>query len=185
MAKELTTMALEKLKPGPTRREIPDGRVGGLYFIVQPSGKRSWAYRYRLAGKPRKYTIGAYPAIALKTARERAGKAKDKVVEGPPDTDRAGTRPLHLVFRPLIGPGAKLAAVIDAGAAAFAEAFDLIFDTSVSIAWRLLSPEVEAAVPTHFEKFLKGLRDWLASRHLPQAWLYCHEYSPGSACIHT
>jgi hypothetical protein len=46
MAKELTTIALEKLKPGPTRREIPDGRVGGLYFIVQPSGKRSWAYRY-------------------------------------------------------------------------------------------------------------------------------------------
>ena len=82
MAKELTTIALEKLKPGPTRREIPDGRVGGLYFIVQPSGKRSWAYRYRLAGKPRKYTIGAYPAIALKTARERAGKAKDKVAEG-------------------------------------------------------------------------------------------------------
>jgi hypothetical protein len=82
MAKELTTIALEKLKPGPTRREIPDGRVGGLYFIVQPSGKRSWAYRYRLASKPRKYTIGSYPAIALKTARERAGKAKDKVAEG-------------------------------------------------------------------------------------------------------
>jgi integrase len=82
MAKELTTIALEKLKPGPTRREIPDGRVGGLYFIVQPSSKRSWAYRYRLAGKPRKYTIGAYPAIALKTARERAGEARDKVAEG-------------------------------------------------------------------------------------------------------
>jgi hypothetical protein len=45
------------------------------------------------------------------------------------------------------------------GAAAFAEAFDLIFDTSVTIAWRLLSPEVEAAVPTHSEKFLKGLRE--------------------------
>ena len=82
MAKELTTIALEKLKPGPTRREIPDGRVGGLYLVIQPSGKQSWAYRYRLAGKPRKYTIGAYPAIGLKTARERAGKAKDKVAEG-------------------------------------------------------------------------------------------------------
>jgi hypothetical protein len=47
MAKELTTIALEKIKPGPTRREIPDGRIGDLYFIVQPSGKVSWALRYR------------------------------------------------------------------------------------------------------------------------------------------
>ena len=82
MAKELTTIALEKIKPGPTRREIPDGRIGGLYFIVQPSGKLSWAFRYRAAGKPRKFTIGQYPSVSLKTARERAGEARDKVAEG-------------------------------------------------------------------------------------------------------
>src|ERR1700730_10256333 len=82
MAKELTTITLEKIKPGPARREIPDGRVGGLYFIVQPSGKLSWAFRYRFAGKPRKYTIGQYPSVSLKTARERAGEARDKVAEG-------------------------------------------------------------------------------------------------------
>ena len=51
MAKELTAIAIEKIKPGP-RQEIPDGRVAGLYFIVQPSGKRSWAVRYRFGGKP-------------------------------------------------------------------------------------------------------------------------------------
>jgi hypothetical protein len=43
MAKELTTIAIEKLKAGEKRREVPDGRVGGLYHIIQPSGKRSWA----------------------------------------------------------------------------------------------------------------------------------------------
>jgi hypothetical protein len=53
MAKELTTIALEKLRAGPKRREIPDGRIGGLYHIIQPSGKRSCALRYRFAGKPR------------------------------------------------------------------------------------------------------------------------------------
>jgi hypothetical protein len=98
MAKELTTITLEKLKPGPARREIPDCRVGGLYFIVQPSGKRSWAYRYRLAGKPRKYTIGAYPAIALTTARERAGEARDKVAEGvDPGAEKKASRAAALV----------------------------------------------------------------------------------------
>lgn len=63
-------------------------------------------------------------------------------------------------------------------AAAFAEAFDLIFDTSITLAWQLMGPEIEANAPTHFTTFLKCLRDWLTSRHLPLAWVYCHEYSP-------
>ena len=71
MAKELTTIALEKIKPGLKRLEIGDGRIGGLYFIIQPNGKRSWAVRYRFGGKPCKFTIGSYPSIDLKT---RAGR---------------------------------------------------------------------------------------------------------------
>jgi len=82
MAKELTAVAISKMKPGAVRLEIPDGRIAGLYFIIQPSGKRSWAVRYRFGGKPIKLTIGAYPAIDLKTAREKAGAAKGKVETG-------------------------------------------------------------------------------------------------------
>jgi integrase len=82
VAKELTAVAIEKMKPGDARQEIPDGRISGLYFIIQPSGKRSWAVRYRFGGVPVKLTLGAYPAIDLKRARELAGEAKDKVEEG-------------------------------------------------------------------------------------------------------
>jgi hypothetical protein len=32
-ARKLTQLAAEKLKPGPTRREVPDG--DGLYLIIQ------------------------------------------------------------------------------------------------------------------------------------------------------
>ncbi len=48
MGKALTVKTLETIKPGPIRREIPDGYVRGLYFVVQPSGVMSWACRYRL-----------------------------------------------------------------------------------------------------------------------------------------
>lgn len=93
VAKELTALAIEKIKPGPARREIPDGRVGGLYFIIQPSGKRSWAVRYRFGGKPWKFTIGAFPAIDLKRARVLAGDAKDKVAEGKnPGAEKKATK---------------------------------------------------------------------------------------------
>ena len=82
MAKPLTVKAVEAMKPGAERREIPDGGLPGLYLIVQPSGSMSWAIRYRAGGKPRKMTVGPYPVFGLAAAREAAGKALRAVSEG-------------------------------------------------------------------------------------------------------
>jgi hypothetical protein len=60
MAKVLTTAAVHKFRPGPRRREIPDGGSPGLYLIIQPSGVKGWALRYRRAsGKGAKLTLGS------------------------------------------------------------------------------------------------------------------------------
>jgi len=76
MTKVLTARAVEGIKPDPDKRlEIPDGGVRGLYLVVQPSGARSWAVRYRHAGKPAKLTLG--PALA-----ERTGGSLDHVPIG-------------------------------------------------------------------------------------------------------
>ena len=75
MAKALTVKAIEALKAEDTRREVPDGLIAGLYLVVQPSGARSWAVRYRHLTATRKLTLGSYPAIDLKTARDLASKA--------------------------------------------------------------------------------------------------------------
>ena len=45
----LTIKSVETAGPSRDRREIPDGYVKGLYLIVQPSGAKSWAVRYRTA----------------------------------------------------------------------------------------------------------------------------------------
>jgi len=82
MAKVLTVTALQNLKPGAARREVPDGLMPGLYFVIQPTGKKSWAVRYRIHGQPRKLTIGPCPGIDLKAARELAGRALVKVAGG-------------------------------------------------------------------------------------------------------
>ena len=59
MAKTLTTVAIEKLKAGEKRREVPDGGCPGLHLVVQPSGHKSWALRFRRPdGKPAKMTLG-------------------------------------------------------------------------------------------------------------------------------
>ena len=50
--KPLTAIAVAKARAGVERREIPDPGCHGLYLIVQPSGHRSWALRYRsVAGR--------------------------------------------------------------------------------------------------------------------------------------
>ena len=59
----LTALAVTKIPPDKTRREISDLGCLGLFLVLQPSGARSWALRYRHDGKPRKLTLG--PAIML------------------------------------------------------------------------------------------------------------------------
>jgi integrase len=83
MSKKLTQIAIEKIKPDlAKRRELPDAGKPGLYLVVQPSGKKSWAVRYRRLsdGRPRKLTLNGFPSLAL--ARKHAQDALDKVADG-------------------------------------------------------------------------------------------------------
>lgn len=78
---QLTDLSCEKTRPTTARQELPDG--GGLYFVVHPSGAKTWAVRYRQAGRSRKLTIpGSYPNISLKAARVLAREALEKVASG-------------------------------------------------------------------------------------------------------
>jgi integrase len=60
-SRPITAAAARLLKPGAERREIPDAGCPGLYLIVQPSGRKSWAVRYRRPnGRPTKLTLGSF-----------------------------------------------------------------------------------------------------------------------------
>lgn len=78
----LTARSIEKIKAGAQRQEVPDALLPGLYFLVQPSGARSFAVRYRHQGRPRKLTIGSYPKIGLLDARNLGRAALKAVAEG-------------------------------------------------------------------------------------------------------
>ena len=78
----LTDLSIKKQALPEKRRELPDGKIAGLYLVLQPSGAKSWALRYRVAGKPAKLTIGPYPAIDLATARKRAQEAIGELAGG-------------------------------------------------------------------------------------------------------
>lgn len=83
MAKAFTPKGIEAIKPDPTkRREIPDPALAGLYLVIQPSGVKSWALRYRYAGKPKKLTLGRWPVMGLADARGAASEAIGAVEHG-------------------------------------------------------------------------------------------------------
>jgi integrase len=82
LTKALTAKRIESALSGAARTEIPDGLLVGLYLVVQPSGAKSFAVRYRHAGQPRKLTLGAFPALSLEIARDLGGKALRAAAEG-------------------------------------------------------------------------------------------------------
>jgi integrase len=82
------------MQPKATRQEVPDSVTSGLYFIVQPSGVKSWAVRYRFDRKPSKLTLGRYPAVELGAARDLAKAALEAVDKGNnPALRKRATRP--------------------------------------------------------------------------------------------
>jgi integrase len=78
----LTVNRISSIKPDAAAKEYRDGHVANLYLAVRPSGVRSWNFRYRVAGKARKLTIGRWPAITVDAARKLAQQAAAKVAGG-------------------------------------------------------------------------------------------------------
>jgi integrase len=56
----LTAAAVAKMRPAKDRREVPDAGCPGLYLVIQPSGAKGWALRYRRpGGRPAKLVLGS------------------------------------------------------------------------------------------------------------------------------
>ena len=68
-----------RLAEGEKEKLLADG--SGLFLYLRPSGK-SWLFVFTFAGKRRKMTLGAFPAVTLADAREKAGAARALVAAG-------------------------------------------------------------------------------------------------------
>jgi Arm DNA-binding domain len=65
----LTDTAIRSAKPGQKTLKIYDER--GLYLEISPAGGKWWRLKYRFAGKEKRLSLGVYPDVNLKKARER------------------------------------------------------------------------------------------------------------------
>lgn len=76
----LSELAARKAKPKARPYRLTDGR--GLTLRITPDGGRYWQLRYRFGGREKTFSLGAYPAVTLKSAREAAERARVKLREG-------------------------------------------------------------------------------------------------------
>jgi integrase len=76
----LTPAGITNAKPKDKPYSLTDG--GGLILEILPTGHKVWRYKYHFEGKRPKVTIGPFPSIGLKAAREEHAKMLALVASG-------------------------------------------------------------------------------------------------------
>jgi integrase len=84
----LTERGVQTAKPG----RHSDG--DGLHLVVSKAGRKKWVLRYQMARVRKDKGLGAYPAVGLKDARNRASEARKLVARGidPIEADSAAKK---------------------------------------------------------------------------------------------
>jgi integrase len=76
----LTDTSIRNAKPADKTYAIADER--GLSIQIKPSGGKWWRLRYRFDGKEKMLSLGTYPDVGLKEAREKRDEARKLIAAG-------------------------------------------------------------------------------------------------------
>jgi integrase len=76
----LTETRLRSARPRERPYKLFDER--GLFLLVTPAGGRLWRLRYKLGASEKLISLGAYPDITLRRAREQRDEARQLVANG-------------------------------------------------------------------------------------------------------
>ncbi|QJD31191.1 tyrosine-type recombinase/integrase [Methylococcus geothermalis] len=77
----LTDAVIRNAKPrGDKNSRLSDEK--GLYLLIVPSGGKWWRLDYRFDGKRKTLSMGTYPEVSLKDARERRDQARRQIAQG-------------------------------------------------------------------------------------------------------
>jgi integrase len=81
----LTDLAVRNAKPADKPIRLHD--AGGLYLEVSPAGGKWWRWKYRHGGKEKRLSVGVYPTVGLREARERRDNARRLLGNGVDPSD--------------------------------------------------------------------------------------------------
>jgi Arm DNA-binding domain len=76
----LSNTKILNVKPSEKPLRLSDER--GLYLEVSPAGGKWWRWKYRFGGKEKRLSLGVYPDVSLKDARECRDAAPKLLADG-------------------------------------------------------------------------------------------------------
>jgi len=76
----LTDIIIRTFKPKDKPIKASDG--GGLFLWIMPNGGKWWRLHYRFEKKQKLLSLGVYPDVSLKDARERRDEARKQLAAG-------------------------------------------------------------------------------------------------------
>lgn len=76
----LTNATIKAAKPQTKPYKLADEK--GMYLEVAPSGGKWWRLKYRFEGKEKRISLGTYPDVGLKEAREKREEARKLLAAG-------------------------------------------------------------------------------------------------------
>jgi integrase len=76
----LSDTEIRKAKPQAKPVRMFDGK--GLYLEVSPAGGKLWRMKYRHDNKEKRLSLGVYPEVSLKVARDKGFTARQQLAEG-------------------------------------------------------------------------------------------------------
>jgi len=82
----LSDVKIRNLKPKIKTYKVSD--FDGLFVAVNPNGSKLWRFKYRLDGKEKLLSIGAYPAVSLLQARQARDAARADIAKGEDPSER-------------------------------------------------------------------------------------------------
>ncbi|MCL6399280.1 MULTISPECIES: tyrosine-type recombinase/integrase [Pectobacterium] len=91
----LNDMQVRSAKPEEKPYTLGDGL--GLSLLIEPTGSKSWRFRYRFGGKPKMISFGAYPLVSLAEARKKRDEARKQVLDGINPSEHRKAQKLNLM----------------------------------------------------------------------------------------
>lgn len=76
----LTNATIKAAQPQAKPYKLADEK--GMYLEVAPSGGKWWRLKYRIEGKEKRISLGTYPDVGLKEAREKREEARRLLAAG-------------------------------------------------------------------------------------------------------
>jgi len=136
----LTDITVKNAKPSAKSVRLHDER--GLYLEISPAGGKWWRFKYRFDDKEKRLSLGVYPDVGLKMARQRRDDARKMLADG-------------------VDPGENRKAVKAAKSERAANSFEVV-------AREWFSKKSQSWAPSNADKILARLENdafpWLGSR---------------------